>query len=293
MQHSYRPGDIPTGTDPTGSRPWSTLESVDEADPPHHCGAAMVRRRLDFTDLHGRANQAIAQAAVDRRHVLACPCGFLREVPAGRDGSGLIPDGVDAILFSAFFGRRVLAAAGRVESAEWDLDQLLARQGAVTGPAPSPSTTGSFRRDPVVEAGWWRLDQANRSLVDELVLAAAHRVPTTVLAREAGLDAADVRAMLDDAGWVDDAAGVPTDTPVAAPTGGGSGRTVATPVEAAVSVAAVLTAVFDSGDRPVVDRTDAHGADARVAAAVPLPSHAVADVLTGRIDRRADLAAVS
>ena len=100
------------------------------------------------------------------------------------------------MLFRPFFTRRVLAAAGRVETAEWSFDQALAD----AGPLASLDADEQAQRFCAFEAGLeterWRLDQAVEALRDELRLAVRHGVPTTLLAREAALDEADVVDLL-------------------------------------------------------------------------------------------------
>ena len=163
---------------------------------PLHCGRPMPLRTLDFAEVQDRVNHAVAQAALDGRQLHACACGFLQEapLPAGTAAS-IVPDG-ETMLFRPFFTRRVLAAAGRVENAEWSFDQALAD----AGPLAAPDAQEQARRLCTFEAGLeaerWRLDQALESLRDELRLAVRHGVPITLLAREAALDEADVVDLL-------------------------------------------------------------------------------------------------
>lgn len=156
----------------------------------------MPVRTLDFAEVQDHVNHAVAQAAIDGRRVHACACGFLQETPVpGGTVPSIVPDG-EAMLFRPFFTRRVLAAAGRVENAEWSFDQALAD----AGPLAAPDAQEQARRLCAYEAGLeverWRLDQALESLRDELRLAVRHGVPITLLAREAALDEADVVDLL-------------------------------------------------------------------------------------------------
>lgn len=155
---------------------------------PVHCGRPMPVRILDFTEVQDRVNHAVAQAAVEGRRMHACGCGFLQEtaLPEGTVPS-IVPDG-ETRLFRPFFTQRVLAAAGRVETAEWSFDQALAD----AGPLASREAEEPAQRLCAFEAGLeterWRLDQAVESLRDELRLAVRHDVPITLLARETALD---------------------------------------------------------------------------------------------------------
>jgi hypothetical protein len=163
---------------------------------PVHCGRPMPVRTLDFAEVQDLVNHAVAQAAIDGRRVHACACGFLQETSApGGTVPSIVPDG-EAMLFRPFFTGRVLAAAGRVENAEWAFDQALAD----AGPLAAPDAEEQARRLCAFEAGLeaerWRLDQALESLRDELRLAVRHGVPITLLAREAALDEADVVDLL-------------------------------------------------------------------------------------------------
>jgi hypothetical protein len=189
--------------------PGSTVETTEHSplravrnDPgavpavPVHCGRPMPVRTLDFAEVQDRVNHAVAQGAIDGRRVHACACGFLQETPVpGGTVPSIVPDG-EAMLFRPFFTRRVLAAAGRVENAEWAFDQALAD----AGPLAAPDAQEQARRLCAFEAGLeaerWRLDQALESLRDELRLAVRHGVPITLLAREAALDEADVVDLL-------------------------------------------------------------------------------------------------
>ncbi|MFE7630674.1 hypothetical protein [Kocuria sp. NPDC057446] len=158
---------------------------------PVHCGRPMPVRTLDFAEVQDRVNHAVAQAAIDGRRVHACACGFLQETPAAAGTvPSIVPDG-EAMLFRPFFTRRVLAAAGRVEAAEWAFDQAVADAGPLA-PHDTADTAEQARRLCAFEAGLeaerWRLDQAVESLRDELRLAVRHDVPITLLAREAALD---------------------------------------------------------------------------------------------------------
>ncbi|MEX5296990.1 hypothetical protein QYM41_17075 [Kocuria sp. CPCC 205268] len=110
---------------------------------PVHCGRPMPVRTLDFTEVQDRVNHAVAQAAVEGRQVHACACGFLQEAPlTGAAAVSIVPDG-ETMLFRPFFTRRVLAAAGRVESAEWSFDQALADAGPLAGPDAGSWSAGS------------------------------------------------------------------------------------------------------------------------------------------------------
>lgn len=189
--------------------PGSTVETTEHSplravrnDPgavpaaPVHCGEPMPVRTLDFAEVQDHVNHAVAQAAIDGRRVHACACGFLQETPVpGGTVPSIVPDG-ETMLFRPFFTRRVLAAAGRVENAEWSFDQALAD----AGPLAAPDAQEQARRLCAFEAGLeaerWRLDQALESLRDELRLAVRHGVPITLLAREAALDEADVVDLL-------------------------------------------------------------------------------------------------
>ncbi len=184
--------------------PGSTVETTEHSplravrnDPgtvpaaPVHCGRPMPVRTLDFAEVQDRVNHAVAQAAIDGRRVHACACGFLQETSApGGTVPSIVPDG-EAMLFRPFFTRRVLAAAGRVEAAEWAFDQAVA-DAAPLAPQDAADTAEQARRLCAFEAGLeaerWRLDQAVESLRDELRLALRHDVPITLLAREAALD---------------------------------------------------------------------------------------------------------
>ncbi|MFI7584054.1 hypothetical protein ACH9DO_09695 [Kocuria sp. M1N1S27] len=166
------------------------------ATAPVHCGRPMPVRLLDFADVQDRVNHAVAQAALDGQQVHACECGFLQEAPL-TDGpaASIVPDG-GAMLFRPFFTRRVLAAAGRAETAEWSFDQALGDAGplAVQDAEDQSRRLWAFEAD--LEGERWRLDQAVETLRDELRLAVRHGVPVTLLAREAALDEADVEDLL-------------------------------------------------------------------------------------------------
>jgi hypothetical protein len=212
--------------------PGSTVETTEHSplravrnDPgavpaaPVHCGEPMPVRTLDFAEVQDHVNHAVAQAAIDGRRVHACACGFLQETSApGGTVPSIVPDG-EAMLFRPFFTRRVLAAAGRVENAEWAFDQALAD----AGPLAAPDAQEQARRLCAFEAGLeaerWRLDQALESLRDELRLAVRHGVPITLLAREAALDEADVVDLLH-------LGDIPADAPANSPADG-AGRTLA------------------------------------------------------------------
>lgn len=163
---------------------------------PVHCGRPMPVRALDFAEVQDRVNHAVAQAAIEGRRVHVCGCGFLQETPLPEGAeSSIVPDG-ETMLFRPFFTQRVLAAAGRVETAEWSFDQALAD----AGPLSSQDAEEQAQRLCAFEAGLegerWRLDQAVETLRDELRLAVRHGVPITLLAREAALHEADVADLL-------------------------------------------------------------------------------------------------
>ncbi|KUG52550.1 hypothetical protein AVL61_13370 [Kocuria rosea subsp. polaris] len=168
------------------------------ADPaaPVHCGRPMPVRTLEFAEVEDRVNHAVAQAAVDGRWMHACACGFLQETPAP-EGTvpSIVPDG-EAMLFRPFFTRRVLAAAGRVETAEWAFDQALADAGPLAAGDAEEQAQRLCAFESGLEAERWRLDQAVETLRDELRLAVRHGVPITLLARETGLEEADVVDLL-------------------------------------------------------------------------------------------------
>jgi hypothetical protein len=156
----------------------------------------MPVRTLDFAEVQDHVNHAVAQAAIDGRRVHACACGFLQETPVpGGTVPSIVPDG-EAMLFRPFFTRRVLAAAGRVENAEWSFDQALADAGPLAAPDAQEQARRLCAYEAGLEAERWRLDQALESLRDELRLAVRHGVPITLLAREAALDEADVVDLL-------------------------------------------------------------------------------------------------
>ncbi|GGC90699.1 hypothetical protein GCM10011512_17150 [Tersicoccus solisilvae] len=150
---------------------------------PTHCGQPMRQRRLDFTATHDGANQVIAQAALEGRRVLACDCGFLLELPVAGEAV-LVPDDTDPALFASFFGRRVLAAAGHAEAAEWDLDR--SRDGG--------AGSGHGAVEGMLVA---HLRHATHVLEAELLLALANRVPLDAIAREAGIDETEIRVLLE------------------------------------------------------------------------------------------------
>lgn len=189
--------------------PGSTVETTEHSplravrnDPgavpaaPVHCGEPMPVRTLDFAEVQDHVNHAVAQAAIDGRRVHACACGFLQETPVpGGTVPSIVPDG-EAMLFRPFFTRRVLAAAGRVENAEWSFDQALADAGPLAAPDAQEQARRLCAFEADLEAERWRLDQALESLRDELRLAVRHGVPITLLAREAALDEADVVDLL-------------------------------------------------------------------------------------------------
>ena len=188
--------------------PGSTVETTEHSplravrnDPgavpaaPVHCGEPMPVRTLDFAEVQDHVNHAVAQAAIDGRRVHACACGFLQETPVpGGTVPSIVPDG-EAMLFRPFFTRRVLAAAGRVENAEWSFDQALADAGPLAAPDAQEQARRLCAYEAGLEAERW-LDQALESLRDELRLAVRHGVPITLLAREAALDEADVVDLL-------------------------------------------------------------------------------------------------
>lgn len=189
--------------------PGSTVETTEHSplravrnDPgavpaaPVHCGEPMPVRTLDFAEVQDHVNHAVAQAAIDGRRVHACACGFLQETSApGGTVPSIVPDG-ETMLFRPFFTRRVLAAAGRVENAEWSFDQALADAGPLAAPDAQEQARRLCAYEAGLEAERWRLDQALESLRDELRLAVRHGVPITLLAREAALDEADVVDLL-------------------------------------------------------------------------------------------------
>lgn len=188
MQH----GSAHDETEPAATRAAALGTTTTD---PMHCGRPMPVRPLDLTDPDGRANHAAAQAAVDGRRLHACACGFLveTEAPSGR-GAPLVGRG-DERLFHSFFTRRVLAAAGRVETAEWSFDQQVAETPALLG-----GEDDDARRLWLFEAGAesarWDLDRAVHALHAELRLAARHGVPFAALAEAAGLDDETVTAAI-------------------------------------------------------------------------------------------------
>ncbi|MEH0109463.1 hypothetical protein V6N00_07050 [Tersicoccus sp. MR15.9] len=159
-----------------------TAETTDE-QLPSHCGSPMQQRRLEFGAAHDRANHVIVQAALEGRRVLACECGFLQEQPVTGEAV-LVPEDADPRLFVGFFGRRVLAAAGRAESAEWDLDQSRDGGASAVGDAIDDQLTAD-------------LDDATRALEAELLLALGNRVSVTDIARESGIEETEIAALLE------------------------------------------------------------------------------------------------
>lgn len=160
-----------------------TAGKADTDGTPSHCGRPMEQRRLDFTAVHAASNHVIAQAALEGRRVLACACGFLLEVPVAGEAV-LVPEGADPALFASFFGRRLLAAAGHAESAEWNLDH--GRDGRAVS-----------ERGPVDDVLVANLEEATRGLEAELLLALANGVPVAALAREAGIEETEIRTLLE------------------------------------------------------------------------------------------------
>jgi hypothetical protein len=151
-----------------------------------HCGAPMVARSLDYDPRCAHRNDAVLEAALHGACLYACACGFLTEVPTG--GPELLADPADAALFQPLFARRVLAAAGRVETAQWTLDQAQ----DVAGPTGTTDGAG----EAAVEVACWALDQATTALGAELALAARHGTPLDVLAQAAGIPLEEVTALL-------------------------------------------------------------------------------------------------
>lgn len=188
MSQQFRHGSAQEDMEPAADSPSAHRRTATAA---MHCGRTMPVRRLRLAHPESGANHAVAQAAVDGRRLHACACGFLleTEVPAGGDAP--IAAGEDERLFHPFFTRRVLAAAGRAETAEWAVDQQLAEAGGPGDPD---------RRRWLLEAGTetarWELDQAVSALHAELRLAARHGVPFSDLAEAAGLDEETVTAAL-------------------------------------------------------------------------------------------------
>lgn len=190
---------IPSSTDEKADASLSRGVRTDSgagAAVPVHCGRPMPVRTLDFAEVQDRVNHAVAQAAVDGRQVHACDCGFLQETPLPEGAAPLIvPDG-ETVLFRPFFTGRVLAAAGRVETAEWSFDQALADAGPLVSQDGEEQAQRLCAFEADLEAERWRLDQAVEALRDELRLAVRHGVPITLLAREAALDEAHVVDLL-------------------------------------------------------------------------------------------------
>lgn len=194
MSQQQHPGTTDEKAAPSPLR--AVRDDPRDAAAPVHCGEPMPVRTLDFAEVQDRVNHAVAQAALDGRQVHACPCGFLQEAPlAGGTAASIVPDG-ETMLFRPFFTRRVLAAAGRVENAEWSFDQALADAGPLAAPDAQEQARRLCAFEADLEAERWRLDQALESLRDELRLAVRHGVPITLLAREAALDEADVVDLL-------------------------------------------------------------------------------------------------
>ncbi|MFF0988891.1 hypothetical protein [Kocuria nitroreducens] len=186
----------------TGQEPGPSLSRTDRNDPgavaaaPVHCGRIIPVRTLDFSEVQDRVNHAVAQAAVEGRRVHACECGFLQETPLPEGAvPAIVPDG-ESMLFRPFFTRRILAAAGRVETAEWSFDQALADAGPLVSWNAQEQAQRLCALDADLEAERWRLDQAVEALRDELRLAVRHGVPISLLARETALDEADVQELL-------------------------------------------------------------------------------------------------
>lgn len=195
MSQQQHPGSPDETADPS---PLRTLDGDpgSAARAPLHCGRPMQVRTLDFAEVQDRVNHVVARAAVDGRQVHACGCGFLQETPLpGGAAASIVPDG-ETLLFRPFFTRRVLAAAGQVETTEWSFDQALADPGplACRGAEEQEQRLCAFEAG--LEALRWRLDQAVEALRDELRLAVRHNVPIPLLAREAALDETDVVDLL-------------------------------------------------------------------------------------------------
>lgn len=90
--------------------------------------------------------------------------------------------------------RRVLAAAGEVESAEWALDRT--REEAAWGGAEIGVGLDVEPVDSELETARWSLDQAVRRLHAELHRAARHGLPVEDIARAASLEPGEVGAVL-------------------------------------------------------------------------------------------------
>ena len=195
MSQQQQPGSPDEKTGP------SPLRTIGEApgsgtQVPVHCGRPMTVRVLDFAEVQDRVNHAVAQAAVDGRQVHACGCGFLQETPLpGGATASIVPDG-ETVLFRPFFVRRVLAAVGRVETAEWSFDRALADSGTLASRDAEEQAQRLCAFESALEAERWRLDQAVETLRDELRLAVRHGVPIPLLARETALEEADVVDLL-------------------------------------------------------------------------------------------------
>ncbi|MEX5303543.1 hypothetical protein [Kocuria sabuli] len=192
MSQQVQHGSAQDEMEPAAARPAALGTTTTD---PVHCGRPMPVRPLDLTDPDGRANHAAAQAAVDGRRLHACACGFLveTEAPSGR-GAPLVGRG-DELLFHSFFTRRVLAAAGRVETAEWSFDQQVADASALLG-CEDDAARRLWLFEADTESARWELDQAVHALHAELRLAACHGVPFTALAEAAGLDDETVTAAI-------------------------------------------------------------------------------------------------
>lgn len=107
--------------------------------------------------------------------------------------------------------RHVFTAAGEVEAAEWELDQVCA-DAAASGTAFG---TGLDVEpvDGVLESAQWALDQAVSALHTGIRAASEHGVPDDLLAEASALDVEEIRAVLDD---VADAPPTPAEEPVGA-----------------------------------------------------------------------------
>ncbi|MFW6187890.1 MAG: hypothetical protein ACOC84_07835 [Actinomycetota bacterium] len=151
---------------------------------PVHCGRPMVVRRLDVLHPESSANRMILDVAVTGRCVHACRCGFLLESPATDGPAELLDAPADAGLFRDLFLRRVTAAAGALESAQWTVDQATG-DGGPAGGGQSAAQLWAF--DAAVESAWWAFDQAGFALQAELRLAARQGVPLHDLAVAAGM----------------------------------------------------------------------------------------------------------
>ncbi len=177
----------PTPPDSMAVRP-GTLRPDVAPDRLVHCGRPMALRGLDCDQDCTRRNDAVLEAAVNGARLYACDCGFLLEASA-QEGQQMLAEAEEVPLFQPLFARRVLAAAGRVESAQWGLDQAE----ALAGPAAARDGAG----DAEVEAACWALDQATASLGAELDLAARHGMSRQALAEAAGVPVEEVAALLE------------------------------------------------------------------------------------------------